>query len=60
LEITDVNRYYLEQGQLGYTLLNGYWTDAGTPDSLNLAAQLVREEMARFESPESTVRPAAA
>src|SRR5262249_25039896 len=30
LEITDVNKYYLEQGRLGYTVLQGYWTDAGT------------------------------
>jgi glucose-1-phosphate thymidylyltransferase len=43
LEITDVNRYYLEHGRLGCSFLNGYWTDAGTPDSLLLAGQLVRE-----------------
>ena len=43
LEITDVNRHYLEAGKLGYSMLEGYWTDAGTPDSLALANQLVRE-----------------
>jgi glucose-1-phosphate thymidylyltransferase len=43
LEITDVNRYYLEHGRLGHSFLSGYWTDAGTPDSLHLAGQLVRE-----------------
>ena len=43
LEITDVNRHYLELGRLGYTLLDGYWTDAGTPDSLALANSLVRD-----------------
>ena len=43
LEITDVNRHYLEAGKLGYSMLQGYWTDAGTPDSLALANQLVRE-----------------
>ncbi|HYT92902.1 MAG TPA: sugar phosphate nucleotidyltransferase [Gemmataceae bacterium] len=59
LEITDVNRYYLEEGRLGYTFLNGYWTDAGTPDSLNLAAQLVHEEMAVFEEPTRPVSAAA-
>lgn len=48
LEITDVNRYYLEQGRLGYTVLNGYWTDAGTPDSLAYVNQLVRETLPRF------------
>jgi glucose-1-phosphate thymidylyltransferase len=48
LEITDVNRRYMEQGRLGYTLLPGYWTDAGTLESLAVANQLVREEPPRF------------
>jgi glucose-1-phosphate thymidylyltransferase len=43
LEITDVNRHYLEEGRLGCTFLAGYWTDAGTLDSLAVANQLVRE-----------------
>jgi glucose-1-phosphate thymidylyltransferase len=43
LEITDVNRYYLQNGRLGYSVLNGYWTDAGTPDSLAHANQLVHD-----------------
>jgi glucose-1-phosphate thymidylyltransferase len=43
LEITDVNRWYLEQGRLGFSLLQGYWTDAGTLESLALANMLVRE-----------------
>jgi glucose-1-phosphate thymidylyltransferase len=41
LEITDVNRYYLENKRLGYSPLPGYWTDAGTLESLALANQLV-------------------
>jgi glucose-1-phosphate thymidylyltransferase len=48
LEITDVNRYYLEQGRLGYSFLEGYWTDAGTLDSLVVVNQLVRDEAPRF------------
>jgi glucose-1-phosphate thymidylyltransferase len=43
LEITDVNRHYLEQGRLGYGMLQGYWTDAGTLESLATANMLVRE-----------------
>jgi len=43
LEITDVNRHYLREKRLGHSSLEGYWTDAGTPDSLALANQLVRE-----------------
>jgi glucose-1-phosphate thymidylyltransferase len=48
LEITDVNRHYLEQGRLGYMVLPGYWTDAGTLESLALANQLVRDTPPRF------------
>jgi glucose-1-phosphate thymidylyltransferase len=34
LEITDVNNKYVENGQLGWAELNGYWNDAGTFRSL--------------------------
>jgi glucose-1-phosphate thymidylyltransferase len=48
LEITDVNRYYLGKGRLGWSMLEGYWTDAGTPDSLLHANELVRENAPRY------------
>src|SRR5579862_2303839 len=48
LEITDVNRYYLEKGRLGYSFLNGYWTDAGTLPSLAAANQLVWQQPPEF------------
>ncbi|WP_417583116.1 glucose-1-phosphate thymidylyltransferase RfbA [Pelagibacterium sp.] len=43
LEITDVNRAYLDRGQLSVELMGrGYaWLDTGTPDSLLDAAQFV-------------------
>jgi glucose-1-phosphate thymidylyltransferase len=41
LEITDVNNRYLEWNELGYHLLDGWWTDAGTVPSLYRATQLV-------------------
>ncbi|MCZ8513610.1 sugar phosphate nucleotidyltransferase [Paenibacillus filicis] len=34
LEITDVNNVYAAEGRLGYSLLSGWWTDAGTHRSL--------------------------
>jgi glucose-1-phosphate thymidylyltransferase len=43
LEITDVNRHYLQCGRLGHSLLHGYWSDAGTLESLYTANQLVHE-----------------
>jgi glucose-1-phosphate thymidylyltransferase len=48
LEITDVNNYYLKQGRMGYSVLDGYWTDAGTLDSLDHANEVVRKEPPRF------------
>jgi glucose-1-phosphate thymidylyltransferase len=44
LEITDVNRHYLDQKRLGFSQLNGFWTDAGTLESLAHANQLVGEK----------------
>jgi glucose-1-phosphate thymidylyltransferase len=48
LEITDVNNYYLKQGRLGFSTLDGYWTDAGTLHRLDLANELVRKDPPRF------------
>jgi glucose-1-phosphate thymidylyltransferase len=41
LEITDVNNTYIAQGKMQYDLLNGWWTDAGTFESLLRASNLV-------------------
>ncbi len=43
LEITDVNNYYLNRDELTYGILDGWWTDAGTFDSLLRANKLVAE-----------------
>ncbi len=44
LEITDVNNAYIAKGQLCYDVLEGWWTDAGTFESLNRANELVVKE----------------
>lgn len=41
LEISDVNNAYIERGEMTWDILDGWWTDAGTFDSLLLANQLV-------------------
>ncbi len=43
-EITDINNSYLHDGQLSYSILDGWWTDAGTFESLWQASNLVREQ----------------
>ena len=41
LEITDVNNAYIREGSMTFSHLDGWWTDAGTFDSLLRAANLV-------------------
>jgi glucose-1-phosphate thymidylyltransferase len=43
LEITDVNNAYIKDGTLTFGVLDGWWTDAGTFDSLHRASALVRD-----------------
>jgi glucose-1-phosphate thymidylyltransferase len=43
LEITDVNNFYVEEGTLTYEFLDGWWTDAGTFESLLRANNLVAQ-----------------
>jgi glucose-1-phosphate thymidylyltransferase len=41
LEITDVNNAYIREGTMKFSYLDGWWTDAGTFESLLRAANLV-------------------
>jgi glucose-1-phosphate thymidylyltransferase len=41
LEITDVNNEYIRLGEMSYSLLDGYWSDAGTFESLLRAGNIV-------------------
>jgi glucose-1-phosphate thymidylyltransferase len=43
LEISDVNNRYIEKGLMTWDLLEGWWTDAGTFESLLRANQLVAQ-----------------
>ncbi len=44
LEITDVNNAYIRRGELEYDVLDGWWTDSGTFDSLLQANHLVAKK----------------
>jgi len=43
LEITDVNNFYVEEAAMTFEILKGWWTDAGTFESLIRASNLVAE-----------------
>jgi glucose-1-phosphate thymidylyltransferase len=45
LEITEVNNYYIRNGLMKYSILEGWWTDAGTPVSYRIANKLVNGDM---------------
>ena len=58
LEITDVNNFYVQEGTLTYETLDGWWTDAGTFESLLRANNLVAQSGANKVSAESGVATA--
>lgn len=60
LEITDVNNSYLREGALTYSVLEGWWTDAGTFESLRSATNLVAETGANKLNSDLTQRMAPA
>jgi len=57
LEITDLNNSYLAEGKLSHSFLDGWWTDAGTFESLRLATNLVAESVAGKQAEESKEEP---
>lgn len=57
LEITDVNNEYIRRGDLTYSTLDGWWTDAGTFESLYRANCLVAQGGANHVDDEATNNP---
>ena len=55
LEITDVNNFYVQEGTLTYETLPGWWTDAGTFESLLRANNLVAQSGANKVNDEADV-----
>jgi glucose-1-phosphate thymidylyltransferase len=52
LEITDVNNAYIARGEMTWGELEGWWSDAGTFESLLHASNLVAETGANNEDPQ--------
>ena len=55
LEITDVNNAYIKRDEMTYDILQGWWTDAGLPETLYRATSLVRRRVLRGGGERSTV-----
>lgn len=53
LEITDVNNAYIKKGMMTFSCLNGFWSDAGTFDSLVRASVIVQQYRQKQERKES-------
>jgi len=51
LEITDVNNAYIAEGGMTFGYLEGWWTDAGTFESLLRAANLVSATRQKQQKP---------
>jgi len=47
LEITDVNNLYLQEGTLEHSLVSGWWSDAGTFESLHRTSVLIEKATRR-------------
>ncbi len=43
LEITDVNNFYIKEGKMECDVLDGWWSDAGTFESLQASGQMVAQ-----------------
>ncbi len=55
LEITDVNNAYIREGSMTFSFLEGWWTDAGTFDSLLRAANMVASSAANKTEPSAAM-----
>jgi glucose-1-phosphate thymidylyltransferase len=59
LEITDVNNCYIDKGKMQYDILDGWWTDAGTFESLLHASNLVCQTVEKAKAkPTATTQQA--
>lgn len=44
LEITDVNNIYIKEGKMGFKIINGFWSDMGTPESLQKISEFLSKK----------------
>jgi glucose-1-phosphate thymidylyltransferase len=44
MEITDVNNWYIKEGKMDYKIVTGFWSDAGTFESLYNASTFIKNK----------------
>lgn len=44
MEITDVNNWYIKEGKMDYKIVTGFWSDAGTLESLYQSSSFIRSK----------------
>jgi glucose-1-phosphate thymidylyltransferase len=49
LEITDANNFYVKQGKMKFAILQGFWSDAGTFDSLLRASVMIQKTKSKYQ-----------
>ena len=47
LEITDLNNIYITEKRMDYQIIEGFWSDAGTIESLYRASSFIRDKIIR-------------
>lgn len=45
LEITDLNNMYIKEGRMDFKIMTGFWSDAGTPESLYYTCSFIRNKI---------------
>lgn len=45
LEITDVNNEYIKRDEMTFSILDGWWSDCGLPETLYRASSLIRDKL---------------
>ena len=47
-EVTDINSYYIKNGLMDYEIIDNFWQDCGTPESLFKASEFVKNNQDKF------------
>lgn len=55
LEITDVNQFYCENKQMDVNTINGFWSDMGTPQSIQRTQEFIQSSNYKIKFPNPSI-----